>query len=67
MDDWEHIAATMLVGKVRGWKYSAVRLRQWTGEIWGSSLDVLPEVTVLPKGWFSLTFSRPDQLEWALK
>lgn len=66
MADLAHIAATMLVGKVRGRKYSNARLKQWTREIWGGSLDTLPEVLLLTKGWFSLTFAQPEQSDWAL-
>lgn len=66
MEDLEHTAATVLVGKVRGRKNSTARLIQWTREIWGGLLETLPEVLLLSRGWFSLSFALPDQTAWVL-
>jgi len=52
------MALTVLVGHVRGQAYSANTLSQWVKEIWGGLLMELPEVHVLPRGWFSLHFEK---------
>lgn len=52
------MANTVLVGHVRGRAYSAKRLTQWVKYIWGGLLIDLPEVHVLPRGWFSLHFKK---------
>lgn len=52
------MARTILVGHVQGHVYSANRLTQWVKEIWGALLKELPEVHVLPRGWFSLHFAK---------
>lgn len=67
MKDWGIIASKTLVGKVCGRKYFETRLQWWIRELWSGTLDVLPEAQVLTKGWFSLSFDRPEQLDWALK
>jgi len=54
------MASTVLVGHVRGRTYSANRLTQWVRDIWGGILKELPEVHVLPKGWFSLHFAKEN-------
>ena len=67
MEDWSKVAAKTLVGKIRGRKYSSARLQKWTREIWGETLDCLPVVGAMTKGWFSLTFARPEHTYWVLK
>ena len=52
------IANTVLVGHVRGRTFSVKRLKQWVQEIWGGVFFDLPVVHVLPRGWFSLQFSK---------
>lgn len=60
------MARTVLVGHVRGRAYTASRLTQWVKEIWGALLKELPEVHVLPRGWFSLHFTKEDYTDLVL-
>lgn len=66
MDDLEHTAAIMLVGKVRGRKYTTARLKHWTVEIWGGVLETLPDISLLTRGWFTLSFALLTQVDWVL-
>lgn len=61
-----YMASTVLVGHVRGRAYSADRLTLWVREIWGSMLKELPEVQVLPKGWFALHFAKANYTDLIL-
>lgn len=58
--------STMLVGRVRGRNYSLGRLKKWTVEVWGNVMEQLPAVLSMSKGWFSLIFLEPKQVNWAL-
>lgn len=52
------MAIIILVGHVHGRAYSATQLTQWVKEIWRDILKELPEVQVLPRGWFALHFAK---------
>lgn len=43
------------------------RLTKWVEEIWGNLLRDLPEVHILPRGWFSLHFSKEDYIDLVLE
>jgi len=60
------MANTILVGHVRGRAYSATRLTLWVKEIWGGVLKELPEVQVLPRGWFALHFAKENYTDLIL-
>lgn len=60
------MARTILVGLVRGRAYSAARPTLWVKEIWGGVLHELPEVQVLPKGWFALHFAKEAYTDFVL-
>lgn len=60
------MARTVLFGHVRGRTFSVGRLAQWVKEIWGALLIDLPEVHVLPRGWFSLHFANEGHSDLVL-
>lgn len=64
--DLMDMAKTVLVGHVQGRAYSAKRLSQWVKEVWGGVLFDLPEVHALPRGWFSLHFSKESHTNLVL-
>lgn len=61
------LARTMLVGHVRGRSYTVDRLMRWVKEIWGVLLTQVPEVEVLPRGWFSLQFANEEHTNAVLE
>lgn len=62
----ENTAKKVLVGRIRGRKYTVERLRLWTEEIWGSLLKDLPIIHVLARGWFALRFHQEEYTDWIL-
>lgn len=60
------MANTILVKHVRGRAYSATHLTLWVKEIWGGVLKELPEVQILPRGWFSLHFTKENYIDLVL-
>lgn len=56
----------LLIGRVRGQNYTPARLKRWTMEIWGHSMDQMLVVITMTRGCFSLTFLQPDQANWVL-
>jgi len=58
ISDLAIMASTVLVGHIRGRAYSEKKLSHWVKEIWGDLLLELLDVHVLPRGWFSLQFSK---------
>jgi len=57
---------TVLVGHVRGRNYLSGCLKRWTMEVWGNVLEQLPMVLAMSRGWFTLIFSEPDDVNWVL-
>lgn len=60
------MASTVLVEHVCGRAYYAIRLTPWVCEIWGDLLKELPEVQILPRGWFSLHFAKENYTDLVL-
>lgn len=60
------MARSVLVGHVRGRTFTVNRLIKWVEEIWGNLLKDLPEVHILPRGWFSLHFTKEDYIDLVL-
>jgi len=60
------LARTILVVHVRGRTFTTERLKLWVKEIWGAQFSELPEVQELPRGWFSLHFSKEDHMNIVL-
>lgn len=58
---------TMLVGRVRGRKYSADYITDWAQSAWKESPGLPVEITILVRGWFSITFDRKVQVDWVLE
>lgn len=59
-------ADRVLVGRIRGRKYSATRLKTWASEVWGHHLVDAPFVQTSVRGWFALRFARADHTNWVL-
>ena len=66
MGDVLDMAERVLVGHIQGRKYNTERIWLWNMEIWGQFIDALPFVISIPKGWFTLSFSRLEHLQWVV-
>lgn len=59
-------ARKVLVSRVRRRTYTTERWGLWVKEIWGQIFIQLPEVQVLPQGWFALHFAMEEYTNMAL-
>lgn len=59
-------ARKILVGRVHGRTYMAEQLGLWVKKIWGQIFIQLPDVQILPRGWFALHFTLEEYTNMAL-
>lgn len=59
-------ADRVLVGRIRGWNYSAACLKLWAAEVWGHHLVDIPFVHNFVRGWFTLRFAHAYHTNWVL-
>jgi hypothetical protein len=50
------LAESVVVGKSDGWKLGTMQLRDWVQSNWVTTLNQLPSLHILSKGWFMLNF-----------
>ena len=57
----------MIVGRVRGRKYLAEYITDWAQSMWKDSSGMPVDISILVRGWFSITFERKEQVDWVLE
>ena len=58
---------TILVSRVRGRKFSANYIFEWSASEWTEASGCPIEIQTLAWGWFMLKFEKREHLEWVLE
>ena len=67
IDEVMEATETIIIGRVRGRKYSVNYIKDWTTSVWVDAPGSPRNIQTLAQGWFMIKFEKKEHLEWVIE